>query len=614
MKILVIQQKMIGDVLTSTILFEELRHIYPEAELHYLINSHTKPVVEHNPNIDKFVLYTPEIESSRLEFYRFLKTIKGEQYDIVLDVYSKLSSNFISWFSGAKTKISYYKHYTQFIYTHPIKRLAFYRTNAGLAIENRLELLKPLSQEVYTNAKPKIYLTESEKETAKNRLISNGVDLNKSVFMISVLGSGIKKTYPAEYMAQVIDEIATTTDATLLFNYIPKQHAEAKAIYNLCKPETQKRINFELFGENLRAFLAILSQCEAIIGNEGGAINMAKALNIRTFSIFSPWIDKSTWSIFEDDINNVSVHLKDYESELYANKKEKELKGQALEFYTKFKPSFFTDTLTRFLKKQAIELHQDSSQTKLTALIITHNEIIHIEEMIRNLAFAHEIIVVDSFSTDGTYEKLQSFSHVKIVQHEFKNFTEQKNFALTLPTNDWVLFIDADERVSPAFKDDVISKINSDSDIVAYNSLFRYYFGHTPIRFSGFQTAKSYRLFRKSKCHYDTTKSVHEDLIVDGKSGLMKHRLVHYSFRDYDHYKEKMEHYALLKAEQSFKKGQRSNLFKKTFKPVYRFFNHYIMRLGILDGKVGYIISKLNAYGVKKRYQELDRLNELASK
>jgi len=600
---------MIGDVLTSTILFEELRHIYPEAKLHYLINSHTKPIVEHNPNIDKLILLTPEIEANKLQFYAFLKTIKKTQYDIVIDVYSKFSSNLISLFSGAKTKISYYKYYTYFVYTYPIKRLAFFRTNAGLAIENRLELLKPLSQEVYTDTKPKIYLTDTEKEVAKNLLIANNVDLKNPVFMVSVLGSGTKKTYPAEYMAEVIDEIVTITKATILFNYIPNQKADAKAIYNLCKPETQKHINFDLFGESLRAFLAILWHCNAIIGNEGGAINMAKALNIRTFAIFSPWIDKSTWSIFEDDINNVSVHLKDYESELYANKKEKELKSRTSKLYTQFKPAFFKDTLNRFLTNQAIKVHRESGRTKLTALVITYNEIIHIEEMIRNLSFADEIIVVDSFSTDGTFEKLQSFKHVKAIQNEFKNFTMQKNFALTLASNDWVLFIDADERVSPAFKDDVITKINSDSDIVAYNSLFRYYFGRTPIRFSGYQTAKSYRLFRTSKCNYDTSRNVHEHLNVNGKSGLMKHRLVHYSFRDYDHYKEKMERYAILKAKQSFRKGKRSNTFQKVFKPAYRFFNHYIMRLGFLDGKVGYIISKLNAHGVKKRYQELDRLN-----
>ena len=75
-----------------------------------------------------------------------------------------------------------------------------------------------------------------------------------------------------------------------------------------------------------------------------------------------------------------------------------------------------------------------------------------------------------------------------------------------------------------------------------------------------------------------------------------------------------MEHYALLKAQLNFNNGEKSTRFKRVFKPGYRFINHYFMRLGILDGKVGFIISKLNAYGVKRRYEELNRLNQLASK
>ena len=93
MKILVIQQKMIGDVLTSSILFEALRKRYPEAQLDYLINSHTFPVVQNNPNIDNFVLFTKEIENSKTKLLKFSKSIRHMQYDIVIDAYSKLSSN-----------------------------------------------------------------------------------------------------------------------------------------------------------------------------------------------------------------------------------------------------------------------------------------------------------------------------------------------------------------------------------------------------------------------------------------------------------------------------------------------------------------------------------------
>lgn len=341
---------MIGDVLTSSILFEVLRTKYPNAQLDYLVNSHTLPVIENNPNIDNVILFTKEEEQSKLALLKFAKQLKHNKYDVVIDVYSKLSSNIITLFSGTKTKISYHKSYSSFIYTDHIKRLQKTENKANLAIVNRLQLLKPLGIEA-TSAKPKIYLTETEISTSKQFLKDYHIDFGKPLYMISVLGSGTNKTYPFPYMAKVIDDIAVQTKGQILFNYIPNQEAQAKDIYNLCKPETQQQIFFKVFGKNLREFLAITKHCDALIGNEGGAINMAKALDIKTFAIFSPWISKDTWSLFEDDNTHISVHLKDYKAELYTNKAEKEMKNDALKLYEAFSPEFFKDKLKSFLKQ-----------------------------------------------------------------------------------------------------------------------------------------------------------------------------------------------------------------------------------------------------------------------
>src|SRR5690606_3524565 len=191
MKILVIQQKMIGDVLTSSILFEALRLKYPKAELHYLINQHTFPVVQNNPFVDHFIFFTPEIEKSKINLFHFAKTIRKKKFDIVIDAYSKLSSNLIVALSKAKIKISKYKSYSSFIYTHPIIYKNEATSTAGLAIENRLQLLEPIDVTLSkTIIKPKIYLTDSEKEKAKQLLEESNIILSKPIFMMSVLGSG----------------------------------------------------------------------------------------------------------------------------------------------------------------------------------------------------------------------------------------------------------------------------------------------------------------------------------------------------------------------------------------------------------------------------------------
>ncbi|ULC58699.1 glycosyltransferase family 9 protein [Flaviramulus sp. BrNp1-15] len=349
MKILIIQQKMIGDVLTSSILFEALKEKYPNAELHYLINSHTFPVVENNPFIDEYIFFTPEIEKSKLKLFNFTKSIRKKKYDVVIDVYSKLSSNLITLFSKAKTKISYQKKFRNFIYSDNIKREKNYDNSTGLEITNRLSLLKPLEIDI-KSIKPKIYLSDKEIEDSKLLLKQKNIDLSKPLFMISVLGSSENKTYPLPYMAKIIDKIAEDTNGQILFNYIPNQTNEAKTVYNFCNDKTKKQIHFEVFGKSLREFLAITKHCNALIGNEGGAINMAKALNIPTFSIFSPWVDKAGWNMFEDDKYNVSIHLKDIKPELYNDELLKKTKNRAHLFYEKFLPEFIIPELETYLK------------------------------------------------------------------------------------------------------------------------------------------------------------------------------------------------------------------------------------------------------------------------
>lgn len=341
---------MIGDVLTSTILFEAIKKKYPESELHYLINSHTHPVVEGNPFIDKYQFFTQYHEDSFKNVISYAKSLRHQNYDVVIDVYSKTTSNVITYFSKSKTRISKRKWYTSFLYTDTIVEEKEPRTNAGLAIENRLKLLSPLG--IDTEAlKPKIYLTEEEIEKGKSIIKAGGLDLNKPIFMIGVLGSSENKTYPLSYMAKIIDLIIDCNeDAQLLFNYIPMQINEAKAVYDHCKEKTQNQIFLDVFGKSLREFLMLTASCNALIGNEGGATNMAKALTVPTFTIFSPWINKDSWNMFDDNKRHVSVHLKDYHPEVYSNTKHhKELKKDAEKLYQKFKPELIKGELKEFI-------------------------------------------------------------------------------------------------------------------------------------------------------------------------------------------------------------------------------------------------------------------------
>lgn len=351
MKILVIQQKMIGDVLASSIICNNLRLMYPKAQIDYLVYPFTVPVIENNPNIDNVILYEDRFRKNKKDLLQFLISIRKRQYDLVVDAYGKIESNLVVAFSGAKQKIGFNKSYTNFFYTSTIKGISTPKTNAGLALENRLNLLNPLKSQIKFDIKPKIFLTEKEIQNGKQILLDHNIDFSKKIFMIGLLGSGHNKTYPFPFMAQVLDFIVKKTNATLLFNYMPSQAKEAQAIYDLCQPETQKSIRKEIIPGSIREFLSLTYHCDALIGNEGGAVNMAKALDRPTFTIFSTWINKLAWNSFEDGTSNVSVHLKDLKPELYGDKSAKEMKNQAMELYKAYTPDLFLPLLDNYLNQ-----------------------------------------------------------------------------------------------------------------------------------------------------------------------------------------------------------------------------------------------------------------------
>jgi len=225
---------MIGDVLLTSMLCEQLKKTLPDCQLHYLINEHTLDVIKNNPYVDEIVIFTNTVQKSKPLLFRFLKSISKEKYDVVIDIYGKLESNLISFFSGAPIKISHRKWYSKFIYSHTISGAKKKDTSLGLAVENRLSFLAPLLDITkITPIAPKIYLTEAEIETAKVYLTKNNIALSKPIIMLGILGSSTHKTYPLPYMVEVINAIANQSKATLLFNYIPAQLKEAKQLYEV---------------------------------------------------------------------------------------------------------------------------------------------------------------------------------------------------------------------------------------------------------------------------------------------------------------------------------------------------------------------------------------------
>lgn len=239
---------------------------------------------------------------------------------------------------------------------------------------------------------------------------------------------------------------------------------------------------------------------------------------------------------------------------------------------------------------------------KISVIIPCFNESTHIVALLESLQWADERLVVDSFSTDGTAQLAAPLA-TRVVQRAYEGPAEQKNWAIQEAQHEWILILDADERLSQDLEN-VIQRLLQQVEAPKYRAYWlkrRNQFMGRWVHYSGWQSDKVLRFFKKGHCHY-LPQQVHEEMQADGKVGQLKGHLLHYTYKDLDHYLDKTRRYARWSAQDKLHKTKRVGYFHLYLKPLFRFFKHYCWRGGFLDGKVGFIISALMAWGVFLRY------------
>ena len=234
----------------------------------------------------------------------------------------------------------------------------------------------------------------------------------------------------------------------------------------------------------------------------------------------------------------------------------------------------------------------------ISVIIPTYNEASYIVDAIKSVDFTNEIIVIDSFSTDDT-KKLASDLGCIVLERKFDNFSNQKNYAIATAKSDWILFIDADERVTQKLKIDILNAIK-DRKFGAYKIKFPHYYMN---RFLYHSENKVIRLARNNNLKF--TGAVHEKLIHSGKVGILKNFMIHYTYKGLFNYIQKKDSYAWFQAQMSLEKGKKPTIFHLVFKPFYRFFHSYVIRRGFIDGIPGLAVASIDAYGVFSRYVKM---------
>ena len=245
--------------------------------------------------------------------------------------------------------------------------------------------------------------------------------------------------------------------------------------------------------------------------------------------------------------------------------------------------------------------------TKITAIIPTLNEEERIKNSLKSAEFADEIIVIDSYSTDRTVEIVKQ-SNAKLLQRKFDDFSSQKNYAIEQASNDWIVWIDADEVLTKELQDEMKAAVSNAGDLVGFYVYRVFFFKGKKMRYTGTQNDKLIRVFNRKYCKYEG--KVHEKIKSEGKVGILQHKILHYSYISFDRYIVKLNQHSALKAEELYEKGLMITPFHIIVKPIARFVKHYFIKLGILDGFYGFIISFALSYGVLVRYIKLWNLKQ----
>ncbi len=296
--------------------------------------------------------------------------------------------------------------------------------------------------------------------------------------------------------------------------------------------------------------------------------------------------------------------LKDY----YENNRKQEIINWSLKFTWEQAAKEYVAVYQKTLGLPVNSGNDGKTKKKVTAIIPTLNEEKNIAEAISQVQWADEILVIDSFSQDNTVAIAKQMG-ASVIQRKFDNYSNQKNYAIEKASNDWIFILDADERISDDLRLEIENKLYGDSENQAFWMPRVNYFLGKKVKYSGWQRDKVIRLFNRKNANYNG-KYVHEEIKTDAQTGVFKSPLLHYTCKDYNKYKNRIKRYALLKAEEMYSQNKKANLFHLYIKPVYRFFNHFIIQLGFLDGKTGYQIAKLSSYVIKQRYLFLKKMHK----
>ena len=244
------------------------------------------------------------------------------------------------------------------------------------------------------------------------------------------------------------------------------------------------------------------------------------------------------------------------------------------------------------------------TRQRISACVMTYNEERDIRRCLESLTWCDEIVVLDSFSTDKTIDICKEFTD-QVHTREWEGYVGTRNIIRSLAKHEWVLFLDADEEVSEELREEIVQELSREnSGYVGYEFPRQVYYLNKWIKHGEWYPDIKLRLFKKSH-GYSGGQEPHDQVIVDGSIKRLRGHIYHYTYEDIYEHLETMNRYSTITARAKFNDGKRFCWTHILFRPAWRFFKAMFVKAGVLDGRRGFLIASVSAFGVAMKYLKL---------
>lgn len=629
--ILIARTDKIGDFVVSIPSYATCKAMFPQAKIVALVSKHNRILAQHVPVIDEWVCVDDFVsESGALDFAGLATRLQALKLDAFVALVSNNTISKLAVASGAKVRVGPRSKPWSFVhYNYGLRQQRSQCIKSEAAYN--LELIEHLNPERFAQVGVKLqrllYAPEDVVPVTaflQASGLQHGAEIKPFVLINPFTGGSGANLNCAQYGAVINKLLAGNESLEVVLMAVPAQAAKVEQV--LAGVTESARVHVYLNQGSLMVATALVERCTSFIGPSTGITQIAGNLGKPTICFYSSRKSNShtRWALYGDELevpvtlplealDPVTKEIVDLPDALEA-----QIVTQTLAWFAQGK-DMTTESLSSKtpsvapaasapieapaasvpeapteapapVSDVAVPVLATAGKPSLTVAIIAHNEQDRLPKTLEQIQdIASEIILINSCSTDNTVAVAQSYG-AKVFTEEFKGYVEQKNSLIPKCTQDWILFLDADEVVNDELKAAIVKAIASGNAQAYEMNRLTFYLGK--LLKHAWQPNYRLRLVRRAANPKWVGEIVHESLACDDAVARLPGYIIHYSYRDVNDHFERTIRYAKMSAQSYIKRGKKPSLAKIIFSPVFSFIKLYFIKLGFLDGRAGYIAAQ----------------------